>query len=355
MGQSNRRSVRHFKLHGNDGGDVLLEQALGHAGKGVGVGGAPPFAGVENGQAQGLFVVEKGGKLLAADFAPSPVLVHKDQNAVAGLGVKTAVADEVEDVIFFPAQLALQSAEGGGFGAVQHYPPRGLQIGHSLLQAAPLLLHIQQVVVAGAGNHHQHPQGRLDAQGFDAPGQVQIPHQWGIDGKAEKAFFVRVIEILPGQIDEFRCAAGKTQTNAQPRLLLGGLHQTAVQCAAHTAQKDRIVEPGPKFPGRGQLRGVGSAGGLAFLAHTQDEIFQFQFGEGKTEFAHRRARRRGEHPRPIARVRAFEHQVEFQIFSAFHLTPPPLDRPARFRKTWQVSHALAIPDDSAHRPATPPH
>ena len=73
--------------------------------------GAGAFAGVQDGDAQRLVIVEQHAEILAADAVAALLLPLEEQHAFLQRLIELAVADEVEDVVLRAAQPALQRRE----------------------------------------------------------------------------------------------------------------------------------------------------------------------------------------------------------------------------------------------------
>jgi hypothetical protein len=127
-GEDDGGPVGDLELHGDHGGDALVDQALRGARVGVGAAAAGTLAGVEQAQAQGAVVVQEGAEVRAADrLGPAGRALH-GQLPVAELGVVAPVADVVEDVVPASPQLALQLGHGPARGPLQADPPGALQV-----------------------------------------------------------------------------------------------------------------------------------------------------------------------------------------------------------------------------------
>ena len=97
-GERGGRAVADGELHGDDGGAVLLDQALRHPAERVGAVDAGGLAGVEQDQPQRVVVAQVGAEDGRADLGAAPVPVLEVDDAVLDPVVVVAVADEVQDV-----------------------------------------------------------------------------------------------------------------------------------------------------------------------------------------------------------------------------------------------------------------
>ena len=97
-GERRGGAVGDGELHRDDGGAVLLDQALRHPAERVGAVDAGGLAGVEQDQPQRVVVAQVGAEDGRADLGAAPVPVLEVDDAVLDPVVVVAVADEVQDV-----------------------------------------------------------------------------------------------------------------------------------------------------------------------------------------------------------------------------------------------------------------
>jgi hypothetical protein len=150
------------------------------------------------------------------------LFILDQQHPILGSFVEAPVTDEVKDVVLSPPQPPLQGRQRSLFQPLQRHQPPLLQVTQGLLQFRPLLFYIERRVVAGARDHHQHPQGRLHRQRLDALRQLQVAHERGLYREDEEAIEGRVVEVLPGHVGQLGCI-GQPQPDAQPCVLPVGL------------------------------------------------------------------------------------------------------------------------------------
>ena len=102
--EDDRRVVGDLELHRHHRGQALLDQALRHPGERVAGIAAGTLAGVQHRQAGLVVFGEQAAELLAGHLLGPPGAVLHDQHAGAPVGPVAAVADEMENVEFVPAQ-----------------------------------------------------------------------------------------------------------------------------------------------------------------------------------------------------------------------------------------------------------
>ncbi len=208
--------VADLGLHGHGRGHALLHQRLGHAGKDRLPGGQRALAGVEVGQAHGGMVAQQRGQLLALhQLCPAACVLQRQAAGLAAF-VEDAVADEMQDVYRLAQQPLLQGAEAGRGQPFQHELAVGHQPGQRVLDRLPLPLHVQRRQAGGAGEHGQHPQGRLHQQGRARAGQGEVAQDGRLLAQADEVGLGRVVEGLPGQGGQLRGVLLEAQAQAQP-------------------------------------------------------------------------------------------------------------------------------------------
>jgi hypothetical protein len=108
------------------------------------------------------------------------------------------------------------------------------------------------------------------------------------------------------------------QPHAQPLALPVGLVEAAAQAAAHLVPEGRLEQAPAELFGQLHLRRFQPAHVPPWPADAQQEVFQLQIGEGQGELAGGRHGRAAQHPRPVARFRALDQQVEVEIVDGGH-------------------------------------
>ena len=127
------------------------------------------------------------GDALAAGRVAPPPFVLQEQNAVLAPLVKAAMAHVVEDVILPPQQGIGQSRQGRFFHKGQREYAGLDQFAEGRLEVGLLLFHVQRLFIARPGEHDQHRQGRMDAEGQDAAPHVHIAHDGRVFKQGQKA------------------------------------------------------------------------------------------------------------------------------------------------------------------------
>src|SRR5262245_40758504 len=186
MCKTDRDVVSYFELHGQDGGNALLHQALRRSGKEILARTACSFAGIQQGQSECLLIVQKLSQELSAHKPSLPVIVFHDQAALARVPVKAAMANEVKNVIAFAAEAILQLRERGLLQAIQGNVLLIFEQSEGLLEFDPFLRDGKLRIILRVRDHHQYFNRRLYGQRANAQGQIEIANEGSSFRKAEK-------------------------------------------------------------------------------------------------------------------------------------------------------------------------
>ena len=130
---------------------------------------AGALAGVQDGDAQRLVIVEQHAQILAADAVAALLLPLEQQHALLQRLIELAVADEVEDVVLGAAQTALQRRERRLLHPLEQQRAGLDQVAERLVEPLPLCLDVERRVVGRARNHHQHADRRGHGNRLHAP------------------------------------------------------------------------------------------------------------------------------------------------------------------------------------------
>ena len=278
------RAVGDGELHGDDGGRVLLDQALGHAAVGVGlvdVGGA---AGVEDDEPKRVVVADEGSEHRRGDRRAATVVVAEVQDPFLEPRVELTVPDEVQHVDVIRAQPLTQLADRRLGQPVDDDQARRDPVRERLLDPGELRVAVQLGKVRRGGGHHEDPQRPGDGERPDRRGDVEVaderrPLRLGDEGVAAS-----VVEQLPRQPGEGRCVG---QAQPQPESLAGtrGGILTAAPGEREVVAEDRVEQRTAEVPSRLDLGVLGDPSGAGPTGvELEEEVLQ----DGRRRTAMRR-------------------------------------------------------------------
>ena len=108
------------------------------------------FARIENGETQRIVVAQQASQLRGRQPVGSPYVIDECHQAFVGIGIETAVTDEVEDVPLLAPQRLLKLPPRRGLQPRDLEQAAGLKVGRRLLDAELLALDVELRQV-GAG------------------------------------------------------------------------------------------------------------------------------------------------------------------------------------------------------------
>ena len=117
-------------------------------------------------------IAHQCAEMLSGDHLGLARLILEQQNAVTGLGVEAAVAQEMQDVVFLPEQLPLEGVDRRGGQAVDRHHPARFQVVQRRFEVGPFALDIQGRVPRRTGDHRPHAQPWLALLATRRFGQV---------------------------------------------------------------------------------------------------------------------------------------------------------------------------------------
>jgi hypothetical protein len=262
-------------------------------------------------------IVQDRAEELRAHPAAAVLLVFHDQEPVVRLCIEATVTDEVKDVVLVLSQATLQLREGGILLPLHGHEPVLLQLAERFGDLRALAFDVQLRVVAGARDHHEHPQWRLDDERPDPFGKLQVTHERCFHRQAEEAVHAGVVEELPGQIGKRR-DFGQVKTDPQTGPLPAGLVQAASQAPADLARKDLIEQPAAKLLRRHHLRRLDTADRMPAAADAKQEVLDLEIGERRAESAGGLPDRRVEDSRGETMAGRFDGDVEIDVLQVAH-------------------------------------
>ena len=155
LGEDYGRSVADLELHGYDGWNPLLHQALGDPGEGVRHRATCPFARVEDHQSERVVAAQHDAEILASDQSGPTLAILEHQRAVLRLLVEAPVAHEMKDVILALTKWPLQTGQRCiGQSGNRNDAALG-QVAKRTIYSVPFGGHVELGEVGGIGNHHQ--------------------------------------------------------------------------------------------------------------------------------------------------------------------------------------------------------
>jgi hypothetical protein len=205
VAEDERGPVADLGLHGDDSRQALPHEGLTDAGEGVTSGGAGALAGVENGELHVARVVEQGAEPGTRDAMRRAVVALENEHALVELAVEAAVADEVEDVERVE-QGALQCGQRRVVEDDELDEARVDEVLRRRLEQLTLAVHSELGHVAGARDHDEHPQRRVDddrrrhAEGLDLTDDRRPVRQ------GDEASELSGVEVLPGHGLQVGCS-----------------------------------------------------------------------------------------------------------------------------------------------------
>jgi hypothetical protein len=223
--------IADLKLHGDDGGQALLTQALGDAGEGVLIGLAGAFAGVEDGESEAVVIAENGAEKLAAHRVGHAPGVYELENAVTCGLVEAAVTDEVKDVEWLTTGAVAKVVEGCAGQALELDGATGFEFCKRGLEALPFALCVEARQVAWASEDDEDTEWRADLKGGDAVRKVEITDHWRGRGGGEEVVLRPVVKELPWKLGE-----GGDAFEAQTDAKAAAVFVTAIHAGAELAE-----------------------------------------------------------------------------------------------------------------------
>src|SRR6185503_8232533 len=132
------------------------------------------------------------------------LLILQHQHSIPDIRIKLSMPDEVKDVNILLAQSLPKSRQRCPLQSLEYYRLFPGQLLDRFGQFLPLGFDIKLNLIAGAGNHDQNTQRRLDPQRLNASWNLHVTHDRRIRRERQEAAEKRIVEIFPGQVCEFR-------------------------------------------------------------------------------------------------------------------------------------------------------
>ena len=194
------RPVRDLELHADDGGDLPLDQACGHARERVLHRASTSFTGVEHGQSERDLVLQDRAQLDAGDPPGPAVIVLEEHDAVVRVVVVATMPDVMEDVIVGLAQLALEGSQCRRLEPVDGHGARLNERRERLTELRLLGRDIDRLRVGRCRNDPDDPQRQGDLQRPLGLREVQVAHDRCPCRDRHEARMV--VQVLPRDLAE---------------------------------------------------------------------------------------------------------------------------------------------------------
>ncbi len=347
VGEHDRRPIRDLELHRHHGWDPARDQ--GRCGTPEGIGTARPsaFTGIQDRQTNRPGIGEDGGQFVTRHVARAAALLLEDQHAIRGSLVEATMSDEVEDVVFAPAQEPLEFAERGDLEPGHFDEPVLLERAEALVELRPLEIGVEGRVVGRARHHGEHAERRLDRERTGRSREVEIPDQRCPGGEDEMVVRVGHDQVLPRHFGEvYRIGEPQAQPQSLP-ILVGGVH-AAVPGHPDVSGEDRPGQGPAEVSGGGGLGRLETANAPPRATDTEEEVLELEVAERQRELGPGLTTGRIEDASHIAPIAALlDGDVEIVVRAGHHI-PLSTQNPTARKRDWEES---VVPRSSGH-PAT---